>query len=100
MRSFFLGCLLLIPPAAMEKNGPGGPDPVLVTKAEQGDVLSQKKVGDYYFARRDNPNGLKWLQKSAKGGYAEAQNNLGFRYENGKGVTENSPISSVQFSLE
>lgn len=83
LTGIFLGCLVFLPPAAMAQNDP---DPALVTKAEQGDAAAQKKLGEFYFGRKDNQNGLKWLKKAADGGSADAQNSLGFRYQNGNGV--------------
>ncbi|MDR3230997.1 MAG: sel1 repeat family protein [Synergistaceae bacterium] len=37
----------------------------------------------------DDQEHLKWLQKSAEGGYAEAQFNLGMAYYNGEGFPQN-----------
>jgi hypothetical protein len=100
LRTIFLGWVLLAPPLAIAQGTPpGGPDPVLVTKAEAGDAYSQKKLGDYYFARRDNANGLKWMEKSAEGGYADAQNILGSRYETGKGVPPDAASSRKWFRM-
>lgn len=100
LRTIFLGCLLLTPPLAMAQDTPpSGPDPVLVSKAEGGDTYSQKKLGDYYFARRDNANGLKWMEKSAEGGYADAQNILGSRYETGKGVPADAALARKWFRM-
>lgn len=90
--TIFLGSLLLIPPAAAAQAGsaPTGPDPELVTKAQQGDTAAQKKLGDYYFGHNDPENGLKWVKKSAEAGNTDAQNSLGFRYEKGMGVTKDA----------
>lgn len=85
LTAIFLSCLMVLPPAAMAQNDP---DPSLVTKAEQGDTSAQKKLGDFYFSKKDNVNGLKWLKSSADGGNADAQNSLGFRYQRGNGVTK------------
>ncbi|MDQ3846688.1 MAG: tetratricopeptide repeat protein, partial [Bacteroidota bacterium] len=76
------------PPAAVPANA-AQERAALQAKAEQGDTAAQKKLGEYYFGKGDNPNGLKWLQKSAEGGNADAQSSLGWRYERGNGVPEN-----------
>jgi len=83
LTGIFLGCLLLLPRAAMAQD----PDPALVTKAEAGDAEAQYKLGDHYFNKRDGVNGMKWTRKAAEQGHAAAQNSLGIRYFIGGSVT-------------
>lgn len=84
LTGIFLGCLLLLPRAAMAQD----PDPALVTKAEAGDAEAQYKLGDHYFNKRDGVNGMKWTRKAAEQGHAAAQNSLGIRYFIGGSVTK------------
>lgn len=89
LTGIFLGCLAFVPPALSQDNGkPPGPDTTLVTKAEQGDTGAQFKLGEFYFSKGNNADGLKWMLKSAEAGNADAQSSLGYRYENGNGVPE------------
>lgn len=58
----------------------------LRARAERGDAAAQKDLADSLFARQDEGNGITWLRKSAKAGYAKAQDALGWRYLLGSGV--------------
>lgn len=68
--------------------------------ANQGDKVAQNYVGEIYGKswgeiRPDYAQAAEWYRKSAEQGYSRAQNNLGFLYEHGLGVTANK-----QFALD
>jgi TPR repeat protein len=48
----------------------------------------QNELGDRYYSTRTYDEAVKWYQKSAEQGYAEAQFNLGLMYQNGFGVIQ------------
>ena len=52
----------------------------LQARAERGDAAAQYQLAEHYFGRGDFTNATKWMRKSAEGGYADAQNSLGFRF--------------------
>ncbi len=60
----------------------------LLAKANAGDDAAMKQLSDSYYAKRDSTNGLKWETKAAEKGDSELQKDLGWRYENGSGVTK------------
>ena len=61
-------------------------------EAENSDKISQSFLVEcYYFGYGTDENfteAVKWAQKSAEQGYAEAQSNLGYCYYNGYGVSQ------------
>lgn len=61
--------------------------------AEKGDSDSQLLLGLIYntgfgLKERNYPEALKWFNKAAEQGNAEAQNNLGSKYRHGQGVKQ------------
>ncbi|MCY4374465.1 MAG: tetratricopeptide repeat protein [Spirochaetaceae bacterium] len=72
----------------------------LMPAAEQGDAEAQYQVGILYYgddtkvSEYRNPKALakaaRWFQAAAKQDYADAQNELGQRYEMGEGVPKDS----------
>ena len=55
--------------------------------ADSGDTLAQFEYGDYLVSYSDNEKlGIEYMSKAATKGFAPAQNNLGNKYYNGKGV--------------
>ena len=58
-------------------------------------VMGQKKLdkwfnkGVEYYNQGDYDKALKWYRKAAEQGLATAQCNLGWCYDNGRGVTQN-----------
>lgn len=71
-------------------------------KAEAGDAISQNKLGDYYYEGEegiqiDLPKSVIWYKKSAKQGNSDAQFNLGYAYNYGKGVSENYSLAHEWF---
>jgi uncharacterized protein len=67
---------------------------VLRSKAEQGDINSQDRLGFAYTTGRgvaqDYSEAMKWYRKAAEGGLADAQYNLGLMYSKGEGVAQDS----------
>jgi hypothetical protein len=60
--------------------------------AEQGDVISQSRLGEMYLYGKgvspDYAEAVKWLRKAADQGYVEVYYTLGCLYEEGKGVKQ------------
>ena len=50
----------------------------------------QGNKGVLCYGSGNYPEAVKWFQKAAEQGYAEAQNNLGVCYMNGIGVSKNN----------
>lgn len=63
--------------------------------AEQGDANSQEIVGLNYYKAKDYPEAVKWFEKSAAQGNAEAMNKLGECYYNGFGVDKDEKESAT-----
>lgn len=61
-------------------------------RAKLGDAHAQHELAGLYFME-----GIRWCRKSAEQGHAEAQNDLGFCYANGMGVTKNLAEASNWF---
>lgn len=63
--------------------------------AEQGDVIAQKAVADFYLlgtgVYRDLEQSFIWMQRAAEQGDAEAQTRLAEYYYAGRGVTQDIP---------
>ena len=61
--------------------------------AEQGDKISQTRLGEMYLYGKgvslDYAEAVKWLSKAAEQGHVEAYYTLGCMYEEGKGVAPN-----------
>ena len=59
-------------------------------QVSQDDVIAQSyyKRGHYYFDRKEFSEAIKWYQKAAERGYAIAQNELGYCYVCGYGVSQ------------
>lgn len=62
------------------------PSAELLAKAEQGDVEAQYQVGRFYMHRNDWAAAVPWYEHAAAQGYANAQNNAGVAYMEGRGV--------------
>jgi hypothetical protein len=75
----------------------------LKLKAENGDVLSQNKLGVAYALGRgvkiDLINALYWYKKSAENGSISAQFNLGLAHFLGRGTPRNDRNAHLWFSL-
>jgi TPR repeat protein len=56
------------------------------TAAEHGDATAQNKMGQFYQRAGNYREAARWYRMAAEGGYAEAQQHLGWQYENGRGV--------------
>jgi TPR repeat protein len=60
--------------------------------AEQGDKISQARLGEIYLYARgvtqDNAEAVKWFLKAAEQGHVEAYYTLACMYEEGKGVKQ------------
>jgi TPR repeat protein len=60
--------------------------------AEQGDVISQTRLGEMYLYGRgvspDYAEAAKWLRKAADQGHVDAYYTLGCMYDEGKGVKQ------------
>ncbi len=90
------GCLaftMVLPSTgfACEENGIS--DEILIEKANQGDAVSQNKLGLYFEKgncgfEQDYYSAASWYQKAAIQGNAYAQFNLGFLYAYGRGVEQ------------
>lgn len=67
----------------------------LLAGAERGDALLQRRVAACYFAgceyriARNRFEATRWLRKSAEGGNADSQYDLGIAYEKGVGIEAN-----------
>jgi len=57
-------------------------------KAEKGDVISQHFLGISYLGLKDYILAVKWFEKAAEQGYADAQMRLGLQYSSGQGIQE------------
>lgn len=74
-----------------------------IKSAEAGDAEAQYKLGEFYFygyegVEKDYELAVKWLRKSANAGYPNAQNFLGYCYEEGLGVEKNLVTAFVLYS--
>ena len=56
--------------------------------AIKGDPEAQYYLGEHYADDEDFKTAVKWFQKAADRGNADAQNNLGFCYHEGQGVPQ------------
>ncbi|MFZ2725107.1 MAG: caspase family protein [Methylococcaceae bacterium] len=65
----------------------------LKKQAQQGNYITQNLLGDCYYATDDYHNSFKQYLNSAYQGYVVAQYNLGYMYEEGKGVTQDYLIA-------
>lgn len=66
----------------------------IVRPAEMLEILKSHRRGRNYFAKQDYENAYPWLLVAAKGGFKEAQAQLGYMYQEGKGV-EKSNIKAI-----
>ena len=60
---------------------------------ESVDMIECYENGNNCYNSKDYENAVKWYLKSAKQGYAEAQNKLGFMYDEGKGVVQDHKMA-------
>jgi TPR repeat protein len=62
------------------------------TSAEQGDVISQTRLGEMYYYGKgvlpDYAEAVKWLLNAADQGHVDAYYTLGCMYDEGKGVKQ------------
>lgn len=75
----------------------------IIKSAEAGDVEAQYKLGEFYFygdegVEKDYALAVKWFRKAANAGYPNAQNFLGYCYEDGLGVEKNLVTAFVLYS--
>ena len=61
----------------------------LVEKANQGDSQAQFEIGTELRNKKDYMKAFEWYSKAAAQGYAKAEYNVGYCYENGIGVEKN-----------
>ena len=60
----------------------------LKKKAKEGNVVSQHKVGSYYYKKKDYKNAFHWWKISGlENDYGKSLFNLGVMYQNGEGVS-------------
>ena len=59
------------------------------SKALAGNIKSQVDVGDYYYAKSQYTEALKWYQMAAKQGQFDSRMRIAHMYINGKGVPAN-----------
>ncbi|WP_027009345.1 tetratricopeptide repeat protein [Conchiformibius kuhniae] len=64
----------------------GAPPADVLAKARQGDAAAQYQMGRYYMHRDDWRNAVIWYERAAAQGNADAQNNAGVAYMEGRGV--------------
>jgi len=61
-----------------------------LSKAKQGDINAQNKVGEMYYmgndVEQDFEKAAKWFKKASNVGHAKAQINLGLMFYKGEGV--------------
>lgn len=57
-------------------------------KAQNGDVMSQVNVGDFYYARAQYAEALKWYQLAAKQGQFDSRVRIAHMYESGEGIPQ------------
>jgi TPR repeat protein len=60
----------------------------LKVKAEQGNAVAQDKLSEMYYNDQDYTKSFEWGIKAAKQGYANAQVNIGYLYDEGIGVKQ------------
>jgi len=56
--------------------------------AENGNEYEQQMLGFFLQEKGDYEGSVKWIRLAAEGGHLMAQRNLGWMYENGKGVPQ------------
>ena len=75
----------------------------LRTRADQGDVFAQFRLGLMYDAGQGVPQNdkeaVRWYRLAADQGLANAQNNLGVMYEKGQGVPQNYTLAHMWYNL-
>jgi TPR repeat protein len=71
----------------------------LLTKAEQGDVDAQFRLGLMYDLGRDYVEAARLWRLAAAQGYASAQYNLGFMYDHGLGVAQDNVEAARWYRL-
>lgn len=55
-------------------------------QAQNGDVMSQVDIGDFYYAHGQYAEALKWYQLAAKQGQFDSRMRIAHMYENGEGT--------------
>src|SRR5437868_1265917 len=96
LRSTLLGCCVFVCTSALAQQAAvTSPRTLadLTAAAETGDRVAQFQLGLAYDearngATQDSAKALVWYRKSAEQGYAPAEANLAYMYENGAGVTQ------------
>ena len=73
------------------------------TEAEQGDVVAQGLLGDWYHdgdrVSQDHVEAVRWYRLAADQGDAAAQVSLGNMYDNGLGVQQDDVQAHMWFNL-
>ena len=69
----------------------------LQRRADSGDASAEKSVGDFYKHKSEPSQALLWYQKSADQGYAAAEVEVGYAYDDGKGVAEDKDTALKWF---
>ena len=60
-----------------------------IKAADAGNDYAATQIGIMAVESHDYTEAVKWFMQAANNGYADAQNRLGVRYDNGEGVTQN-----------
>lgn len=61
----------------------------LIKMANDNDLEAMTQLGRNAYNSGDHTTAFKWFMKAAENGYAVAQNNIGFCYDKGLGVSQN-----------
>lgn len=69
----------------------------LTRQAQSGDVSAQVDLANEYYEQANHAKAVEWYTKAANQGYAWAQFNLGWMYENGEGVRQNKSTAKRYF---
>lgn len=91
-----LACILLLPACSAETRVA-----TIRGRAETGDIRAEALMGEIYATgngvQKDDAQAVRWYERSATGGYAQAQYNLGVLYERGQGVPRNDARAAAWY---
>ena len=69
----------------------------LISEANDNDITSQIILWAYYYDLEKYEDSFNWIKKAAELGDPDAQNNLGYMYDNAKGTAENKKLAYKWF---